>query len=296
MWISRPSGSVDVQVEAQRRRGRVRHGLRVEDGEAGLERRGGLDAHARSPAKNSAIAPVDALAAGDALPARLDHADEPIGLVGGHDRVPVGRPGAVDDQRLRVGLELEVRVRGPQRVPRGQLQLRLGRAGRARVHGDHRLRDTAAQQERETDRHLERVPQLVGHARTRRAPASARPAAGTRGRRSAPTSMSRTRTRSGARRAAAGAGGPRRCRVGHSSQRARSGRTRQRGRVRARERDPHGPAVAQQRHRLELELRVVHAAPGAREVEAAPAVRARQLPAGQLAVGQAPPQPAQRSW
>ena len=47
----------DVQVEAQRRRGRVRHRLRVEDGEDGLERRGGLDAHARSSAKNSAIAP-----------------------------------------------------------------------------------------------------------------------------------------------------------------------------------------------------------------------------------------------
>ena len=59
-----------------------------------------------------------------------------------------------------------------------------------------------------------------------------------------------------------------------------------RGLVARGDRDAHRPACAQQRHGLELEPRRVDGHAGAREVEAAQAVRPRQLAAGELPAGE----------
>ena len=282
MCTSRPSGSVDVQVEADRRRGRVRDGLRVEHGERGLERRCGLDAHARQPREELGDRPLDAAAAGDPLPARLDHADEPVALVDRDDRVAVRRARAVDDQRLGVGLELEPRVRRLQRGPRRQLELGLRRAGRARVERDDGAGDAASAagtrgRPGAGTRSTARRP-----CGSRRAPASARRAAGTRGRPSAATSTSRRRRGCGARRGAAGGGGPRRSRPGT----ARSARPRPRRRARAGSATRTGPPLRSSGTGSSWSPGVVDGDARAREVEAAPAVRARQLAADELAAGE----------
>ena len=101
----------------------------VNSGSGARRAGGGLDAHAAARlaqrAKNPATRLVDRRAAGDALPALLDQPDEPVALVDRHDRVAARVAEAVDDQRLRVGLEaLEHRVARDERVPGGRASAR----------------------------------------------------------------------------------------------------------------------------------------------------------------------------
>ena len=146
-----------AQRELQRRRRGVRDGLGAEHLEDGVR-------HAH---RSAGEVPRDRLLgrppAGDALPARLHHADELVGAVDRHDRVLRRVGHAVDDERLGVGLEgLQHRVLGAQPLPRLEVELALGRAGRARVEPDHAARDGRDHEEREPDRDLERRPLLVG--------------------------------------------------------------------------------------------------------------------------------------
>ena len=87
-------------------------------------------------AKNASTAFCDGVAARDALPAGLDHADQLVAAVDRHDRVVrrVGEP--VDDQRLDLGLEVgEDRVRPPpaRSTPRGRARTRSRRPGSGRA-------------------------------------------------------------------------------------------------------------------------------------------------------------------
>ena len=113
-------GLGDAQPEAQRGRGRVLDDLGAEHGELGRDRRRraaaggqalGFARGAHAPCRSSereelGHGVVDRAPAGDALPARLDHAHELVAAVDRHDRVARRLAHAVDDQRLDLGLEL----------------------------------------------------------------------------------------------------------------------------------------------------------------------------------------------
>ena len=76
---------------------------------------------------------------------------------------------AVHDQRLDLRLELaSTGFSGDQLVPRREVQLALGRAGRARIQRDDPARGAAREEEREADRDLELRPQVVVEREDRR--------------------------------------------------------------------------------------------------------------------------------
>ena len=109
------------------------------------------------------------------------------------------------------------RVELDELVPALQVQLGLGRAGRARVQRHDRVRARRAQEERQPDRQLERRPQLVGEdevvepQRARADRAVVRPA------RASSRCTARRRRGCAARPARAGGGGLRRCGCPHTS-------------------------------------------------------------------------------
>src|SRR5580704_1026320 len=81
---------------------------------------------------------LDAAAARDPLPVRLDRARELVAAVDRRDHEERRIDEPIDDQALDVGLEpLEHRVELAHPAPRVEVQLRLGRPARARVHRDH---------------------------------------------------------------------------------------------------------------------------------------------------------------
>ena len=132
----RPSVSFDAQGEAQRRCRRVRDGLGAEHLEPRGERHAPTAGRARCASRYSETAAGDAGAARDPLPRGLHDADQPVGRVDRHDHLLRLVAEAVDDQRLGVGLELELRVglaqRSPTRPGRARTPSRRRGSGRAR--------------------------------------------------------------------------------------------------------------------------------------------------------------------
>ena len=201
-----------LQVEHEHRRRRVAHrralpaprtrarARRVEG--SGRRRAGGLRAHARTA---SAWRPVEERrhrllhrrAAGQALPVRLDRAGERVAAVDRRDGVRRRVGQAVHDQPLDVGLEpLEHRVQLDHPAPGCEVQLALGRAGRARVERDDAPGGGRVHEEGEPDRDLEARPDVVGQLDVGQPLRAAARSAGTPHRPSAAPSSSRRRTRS----------------------------------------------------------------------------------------------------
>ena len=196
-----PSGRSTCSVEAQRRRRRrARTGSTPRTEKTGASSAGasGLDAHAAPhavrrrtprPPRSTPLPPRDA------LPARLDQADEPVGLVDRDDRVPVrgdrcGRrssASASGSSRSRTGFAAHSASHAPRSssdsvAPAGLGYRATTAAADARAHEERRpigIRNAA---------HSSSVRSKSVEPR-----ASARPAAGTRGRPSASTSTSRRR-------------------------------------------------------------------------------------------------------
>ena len=169
-----PAGLADVDVEVERRRRGVAVAGRGDHGELRVGRRGTgavggqLGAHAGSaPARSSSKKPDTAFSTSGPpempAPVGLDQPHERVAAIDRRDREGGRVREPVDDQRLGVGLEvLQHRVEPDQPAPRGEVQLALGRPGRARVHRHHAVGRAAAQEEGQADRQLEAGPELVG--------------------------------------------------------------------------------------------------------------------------------------